>query len=226
MKLLRSPHAHAEIVAVDAAQARGRAGRAGRASPTRDAPALAFSTARHEHATEDPDDTVLLDGVVRFAGQRVAAVVADTGRPPRQAAALVERQLRGTAGRVRPRGGHAPGAPLLHARQDAGRPDRRAGAQRGRRGAQRDRRRGAPGFAQADAVVERDLRSPAGPARHLETHAAIGWLDGRPAGPADQHPGAVPDPRRARAGSSACPPSGCGSRRRGWAAASAASRRC
>ncbi len=43
-----------------------------------DAPDVAFSTARHELRADDPDDTYVLDRTVRFVGQRVAAVVADS----------------------------------------------------------------------------------------------------------------------------------------------------
>ncbi len=43
-----------------------------------DAPERLYSSARHEHPTEDPMDTRVLDDVVRFVGQRVAAVVADS----------------------------------------------------------------------------------------------------------------------------------------------------
>ena len=37
-----------------------------------------FSTARHEWDWMDPDDTKVLDTVVRFIGQKVAAVIAET----------------------------------------------------------------------------------------------------------------------------------------------------
>ena len=43
-----------------------------------DAPPRLFSSARHEISTDDPDDTRVLDDVMRFVGQRVAAVVADS----------------------------------------------------------------------------------------------------------------------------------------------------
>ena len=43
-----------------------------------DAPDRLFSTARHEKIWMDPDDTKVLDDVVRFIGQKVAAVVAET----------------------------------------------------------------------------------------------------------------------------------------------------
>ena len=43
-----------------------------------DTPDRLFSTARHERAWMDPDDTRVLDDVVRFIGQKVAAVIAPT----------------------------------------------------------------------------------------------------------------------------------------------------
>src|SRR5205823_209092 len=43
-----------------------------------DAPDRLFSTARHEHDLMDPDDTRVLDNVMRFIGQKLAAVVADS----------------------------------------------------------------------------------------------------------------------------------------------------
>ncbi len=47
-------------------------------SHLRDAPTFLFSTARHERITRNPDDTRVLDDVVRFVGQKVAAVIAET----------------------------------------------------------------------------------------------------------------------------------------------------
>ena len=53
-----------------------------------DSPATLFSSARHHDPDDDPYDTLVLDRTVRFHGQRVAAVVAETvgggrGRPAR-----------------------------------------------------------------------------------------------------------------------------------------------
>ncbi|WP_237688623.1 molybdopterin-dependent oxidoreductase [Arthrobacter sunyaminii] len=75
MKILRSPHAHARIVSIDARAALAVPG-VEAVLTHEDAPKQLFSTAQHELHTDDPDDTRILDDVVRFRGQRVAAVVA------------------------------------------------------------------------------------------------------------------------------------------------------
>ena len=115
MKLVRSPHAHARIRSIDAADGAGGArgargphprGRAG----TSITPAAATST-----TTDDPDDTLLLDRVVRFAGQRVAAVVADTVAAAERAAGLVGVDYELLPAVFDAEAAMAPGAPLVHA---------------------------------------------------------------------------------------------------------------
>ena len=77
IRMLRSPHAHARILDIDTSQARAMPG-VHAVLTHHDAPLTLFSTARHEFAVTDPDDTRVLDDVVRFIGQKVAAVVADS----------------------------------------------------------------------------------------------------------------------------------------------------
>ncbi|MFH8612966.1 molybdopterin-dependent oxidoreductase [Streptomyces sp. NPDC018029] len=77
VKLVRSPHQHALITAIDSADALAVPG-VHTVLTHHDAPTIRFSTALHEHADEDPADTRVLDDVVRHVGQRVAAVVADS----------------------------------------------------------------------------------------------------------------------------------------------------
>ena len=60
----------------------------------RDVPAPRYSTARHEHQTDDPDDTRMLDDVVRHVGQRVAAVVAETAAAAEAACRLIRVDVR------------------------------------------------------------------------------------------------------------------------------------
>ncbi|MGP9735671.1 molybdopterin-dependent oxidoreductase [Brachybacterium sp. AOP42-C2-15] len=77
LKLLRSPHAHARIRAIDTASALAVPG-VHSVLTHEDAPDVLFSTGQHEHLADDPLDTRVLDDTVRFVGQRVAAVLADS----------------------------------------------------------------------------------------------------------------------------------------------------
>lgn len=77
MKLLRSPHAHARIRSIDTTAALAVPG-VHTVLTHEDAPRTLFSTGQHEHLTDDPLDTRILDDTVRFVGQRVAAVLADS----------------------------------------------------------------------------------------------------------------------------------------------------
>ena len=77
LKVLRSPHAHARIRSIDRVAALAVPGVVD-VMTWEDVPTRPFSTARHHEREDDPDDTLVLDRVMRFAGQRVAAVVAST----------------------------------------------------------------------------------------------------------------------------------------------------
>ena len=68
-----------------------------------DAPAKLYSTARHEDESGDPDDTAVLDNVVRFIGQRVAAVIARQRGDGRSGLPQARRRLRDSAGSFRSR---------------------------------------------------------------------------------------------------------------------------
>lgn len=86
MKLLRSPHPHARIRSIDTTAALRVPG-VHAVLTHHDAPDKLYSSARHEHPTEDPDDTRVLDDVVRFAGQRSRPWSPTPKGPPRRAAA-------------------------------------------------------------------------------------------------------------------------------------------
>jgi putative selenate reductase molybdopterin-binding subunit len=113
IRMLRSPHPHARIVAIDAAAALALPGVHAVLTHV-DAPATLFSTARHEVDAMDPEDTRVLDDVVRFIGQKVAAVVADSEAVAEEACRRIEVTYDILPAVFDPAVAIAPGAPVLH----------------------------------------------------------------------------------------------------------------
>lgn len=176
MKLVRASCAHARIITVETSDALALPGVRLVLTPD-DAPDHLYSTARHEHFTEDPEDMRLLERTVRFQGQRVAAVVADTVATAERAAALVRIEYEPLPAVFDPEAALAPGAPLLHADKDPvacriADPGRNlAGEIHAQIGDVEH------GLAAADAVYEETFHTHRIQHVHLETHAALAWVD-------------------------------------------------
>jgi CO/xanthine dehydrogenase Mo-binding subunit/aerobic-type carbon monoxide dehydrogenase small subunit (CoxS/CutS family) len=111
--VLGSPHPHARITRIDATAARGAPG-VHLVLTHHDVPGTLYSTARHENRLDDPDDTRILDPVLRFVGQRVAVAVAETPRQARAALALVDVEYEPLPAVFDPEAARQPGAPLVH----------------------------------------------------------------------------------------------------------------
>src|SRR3981189_1061252 len=88
-----------------------------------DAPDRLFSTARHERAWMDPDDTRVLDNVVRFIGQKVTAVVAETEAAAEEGCRRLKVDYDILPDVFDPASAIVPGAPLIHGHKT---PDKRA----------------------------------------------------------------------------------------------------
>ncbi len=118
---VRSDRAHAEIVAVDAAKALQHPGvkrvytgaDAVRAGYTRPMHTLTFP-GKGGMQTRAPERPALAHGRVRFVGEALAMVVADTAATAQDAVELVEVQYRELPPAVHPEEALAPGAPQLH----------------------------------------------------------------------------------------------------------------
>ncbi|MEV6059704.1 molybdopterin cofactor-binding domain-containing protein [Nocardia asteroides] len=175
LAVLASPHPHARIVAIDTAAARAVPG-VRLVLTADDSPATPFSTGRHELREDDPDDTFVLDRTVRFAGQRVAAVVGETLAAARAGIRALRVEYEPLPAVFEPEAALAPDAPKLH----GDKPD-------SARIADRDRNLVAEihggvgdfeaGLAGAAKVVSGVWHSPRVQHVHLETHGGVGWLD-------------------------------------------------
>jgi putative selenate reductase molybdopterin-binding subunit len=113
IKMLRSPHPHAKIISIDKSATLGVAG-VHSVLTWEDAPDRLFSTARHEKDWMDPEDTKVLDNVVRFIGQKVAAVVAETEAAAEEGCRRLEVTYEVLPAVVDPAQAIAPGAPAIH----------------------------------------------------------------------------------------------------------------
>ncbi|MET0990767.1 MAG: molybdopterin cofactor-binding domain-containing protein [Lacisediminihabitans sp.] len=173
--VLPSPHAHARILSIDTSRAEAADG-VHEVLTHRDSPATLFSTGRHEHRTDDPDDTLVFDTVLRFRGQRVAAVIADTVAQAERALALIDVEYELLPAVFDPDQARSPGAPLIHGEKGA---DHRIADSSRNVLAQLHGETGDvdAAIATADAVVTGVWQTQRVNHAALETHATRGWLD-------------------------------------------------
>jgi putative selenate reductase molybdopterin-binding subunit len=174
LKLLRSPHAHARIVSVRKDRALAVPG-VHAVFTWEDVPRLLFSSANHDDYHSDPNDTYILDNVVRHAGQRVAAVVADSVGAAEEGCHRLEVEYQLLPAVFDPEEAMRVGAPVLHDK-GAG-----SGIQRPGRNILLELHGGVgdveAGLAQADVIHEAAYATHRVQHAHFETHSTISWID-------------------------------------------------
>lgn len=175
IKLLRSPHAHARIVAIDRSAAMTVPG-VHTVLTHEDAPSVLFSTARHEKDWMDPEDTRILDDIVRFIGQKVAAIVAESEGAAEEACRRLKVDYEILPALIDPEQAMAPGAPLVH--PDRTSANRVADAQRNLV-AETHGEFGDVAAALAASAVTYEATFHSHRVQHaaLETHGGLAWLD-------------------------------------------------
>ncbi|MGH3892691.1 MAG: molybdopterin-dependent oxidoreductase [Rhodococcus qingshengii] len=176
LKVLHSPHAHARITSIDTTEALAVPG-VHRVYTWKDVPRKLFTTAIHTDHLVDPDDTYILDNVVRFVGQRVVAVLADSVVAAEEGRRKVKVDYEILPFVFDPEEAMADGAPALHGSDDPFVRDPEHNILLELHGHVGDVE---AGFAEADVIHEGTYFSPRVQHAHLETHGSISWMeDGR-----------------------------------------------
>ncbi|MFG2978625.1 molybdopterin-dependent oxidoreductase [Streptomyces sp. NPDC048331] len=174
MKLLRSPHPHARIVDIDTRDALQVPG-VHAVLTHHDSPDRLYSSARHEHPTEDPMDTRVLDDVVRFVGQRVAAVVADSEQAAEEGCRRVVVTYEELPYVIDPEEAMLPGAPILHPKGPESGIFRAENNVCGEvHNTLGDMEKG---YAEADVVLEETFRTQRVQHASLETHGSVAYFE-------------------------------------------------
>ncbi len=117
-KILPSPHAHAQIVVIDTSEA-GRVPGVRAILHHGSVPRIPYTTAGQGWPEPSPYDTVLFDTKVRFVGDRVAAVAAETEDAAEEALGKIRVEYKVLPAVLSPEDALAPGAPMIHDEPDA-----------------------------------------------------------------------------------------------------------
>src|ERR1051326_7535116 len=117
-KILPSPHAHARIRHIDTTRAKALPGVHSVLS-YRDVPRVPHTTAGQAWPEPSPYDTYLLDSKMRFVGDRVAAVGAETREIAEEALRLIKVEYEVLPAVLEIEDATKPGAPIIHDEKDS-----------------------------------------------------------------------------------------------------------
>ncbi|MBZ5620946.1 MAG: molybdopterin-dependent oxidoreductase [Acidobacteriia bacterium] len=173
-KILPSPHAHARIKHIDASKAKALPG-VHAVLTYKDVPRVPHTTAGQAWPEPSPYDTYLLDNKVRFVGDRVAAVAAESRSIAEKALRLIEVEYEVLPAVLGIEEAMAPNAPVIHDEPDSTKIHDRSRNIAGY--ILREIGSVEEGFRESDLIVEREFHT--GRQQHcpLEPHVTIAWLD-------------------------------------------------
>ncbi len=173
-KILGSPHAHARILDIDTTEAEKLPGVV-LVLTHKNTPRVAHTTAGQGYPEPSPYDAFMFDTKVRFVGDRVACVAAESADIAEQALKLINVKYEVLPAVFDVRDAVKDGAPVIHDEPDSdGIHDRKHNI-----AAHYDVEIGnlANGLAEADFVVEEEFETQYAQHCPLEPHICIGYLD-------------------------------------------------
>lgn len=175
-KVLRSPHAHARIKSIDASKACALPGVAA-VLTHEDIPRVVYSTAGQSDPIPGPLDCFSLDTKVRFVGDRVAFVAAETPEIAEHALGLIDVEYEVLEPILDVRDSMKEGAPIIHDEPEYvnfadSDPARNLAAE-----VRIDIGDLEKGFAAADKIFEAEYVVPRVQQAHIEPHVVVTYWD-------------------------------------------------
>lgn len=175
-RVLRSPHAHARIKRIDASRARALDGVAA-VLTWEDIPRVVYSTAGQSDPIPGPLDAFSLDKKVRFVGDRVAFVAAETVEIAEVALKLIEVEYEVLDAILEPAQAMQPGAVRIHDEPEYvnfadSHPEKNLAAE-----IRIDIGNVDKGFSEADQIFEAEYVVPKVQQAHIEPHVCLTYWD-------------------------------------------------
>lgn len=175
-KVLRSPHAHAVIKSIDTSEAKALPGVAA-VLTWMDIPRVAYSTAGQSHPIPGPLDSFSLDKKVRFVGDRVAFVAAETAEIAEEALKLIKVEYEVLQPVIDPIKARESGAPIIHDETDYVNFDKSDPSQNLAAEIRIDIGDIDKGFAEADRIFEAEYVDSKVQQAHIEPHVVVTYWD-------------------------------------------------
>ncbi len=173
-KLLLSPHPHARIKTINTEKAQSLPG-VHRVLTYKDVKPVRHTTAGQSWPESSPYDRLILDNKVRFVGDRVAVVAAESPQIAEEAVQLIGVEYEILPAVCDPEEALKPGVPVIHDEEDAkgiyAASRNIAGYKEVRMGDLEQ------GFREADLIIENTYRTQRQKHCALETHGSFAYLD-------------------------------------------------
>ena len=175
-KVLHSPYAHARIRQIDVSAARAVPGVAA-VLTWQDIPRVVYSSAGQSDPIPGPLDSFSLDSKVRFVGDRVAFIAADTEEIAEQALKLIEVDYEVLPALLDPAQAQQPDAPRLHDEPEFVNFADSDASQNLAAHIHIDIGDVEKGLAEADQIFEAEYEVPKVQQAHIEPHVVITYWD-------------------------------------------------